>query len=527
MSEPATGEFADVDHGVGLLLISVVAALGGLVVGFVGGGFRWCLLRAEDARFSVLRWAHDLGGPGWLVPVVGVALAATIARLIVRRVPAAAGSGIQDVEAVWRGDADPPSLSVLPAKFVGGLVGIGSGLALGREGPTVHMGATVGAETGRRLKMSDAEVRLLQTAFGGAGLAVAFNAPLGGALFVFEEVTRVFRPRLILATLISCASSIAVMRIILADAPEFTVGEIATPPGAHLLVYVVFGLLVGCLGALYNRLVLGGLRFAERWRRIGAETQAAIIGALVGLLLFVDPFLSGDGAPLIQRVLDGDLALVTLIGLFAARLAIGPISYAAGTPGGLFAPLLTVGALAGLLFHELLGSVPGATDPGAAYAIVGMAAFFAAVVRAPFTGIVLVLELTANTTLIAPLFAASVAAVIAADFLRSEPIYDSLWERVLLRRGAIRSGPRPDDDGDPGDDGAGAGGARDPGGPGVAPVVGGIGGPAPSADGSRPSDPASHVSDADGSDGDGSDVDGSDVDESDGGDGPEPIGESI
>ena len=457
MSDRSTEEFADVDHGVGLVLISLVAALGGLVVGLVAGAFRWCLLRAEDARVSVLGWAHELGGPGWAVPVVGVAVAAALARLIVRGVPSAAGSGIQDVEAVWRGDAEPPRLAVLPAKFVGGLLAIGSGLALGREGPTVHMGATIGAETGRRLPLSHAEIRVLQTAFGGAGLAVAFNAPLGGALFVFEEVTRVFRPRLILATLISCASSIAVSRIILADTPEFDVGDIPTPHGSHLVVFVVFGLLVGCLGAGYNRLVLGGLALAGRWRRIGPEARAAMIGALVGLLLFADPFLSGDGAPLIQRVLDGDLAVVSVVGFLLVRLAIGPISYAAGTPGGLFAPLLTVGALAGLLFHELFHGLPGATDPGAAYVIVGMAAFFAATVRAPFTGIVLVIELTANTTLIAPLFAASVAAVIAADLLRSEPIYDSLWERVLLRRGAIRSGPAPDgaeaDGGRPGDDG--------------------------------------------------------------------------
>ena len=210
--------------------ICLVAVVGGACVGVVAGAFRWCLLQAVDIRVSVLHRVREMPGPVWLVPVVVVAGCAAAARYVVRRVPAAAGSGVQDVEAIWRGEAEPATGIVLPAKFVGGLLAIGSGMALGREGPTVHMGAVIGSEAGRWFRTSTNDRRILQAAFGGAGLAVAFNAPLGGALFVFEEVSKSFRTRLALATLISCATAIAVSRTILPDTPDFVVSTVGPLP---------------------------------------------------------------------------------------------------------------------------------------------------------------------------------------------------------------------------------------------------------------------------------------------------------
>ncbi len=172
------------------------------------------------------------------------------------------------------------------------------------------------------------------------------------------------------------------------------------------------------------------------------EVRAAVIGAAVGLLLYLDPSFAGDGHPLVQRLLGGGVALTSVIGFLCIRFLVGPISYAAGTPGGLFAPLLVVGALAGVLFHGVVEGLPAASDPAVAFIIVGMAAFFAAVVRAPSTGIVLVLEMTANTTLVTAMFAACFAAVLSSTLVGSVPIYDILWERMLQRSGTLRSGPR-------------------------------------------------------------------------------------
>ena len=167
-----------------------------------------------------------------------------------------------------RGDLAPPPLRLLPAKFVGGLLAIGSGLVLGREGPTVHMGAAVGAGAGRLTGRSDEEVRVLQTSLAGAGLAVAFNAPVGGALFVFEEVTKSFRLRVVLPTLLAVGVAVGCSRLIIGDQPDFRVSGVATPALALLPAFAVFGLLTGLLGVAYNRLVVGLLSAVQHLSRV-------------------------------------------------------------------------------------------------------------------------------------------------------------------------------------------------------------------------------------------------------------------
>lgn len=414
-----------------LVRLGLVAAACGVVVGFLGGGFRRILFDAGHWRDSLVSWGHHWPAVAWLLPVAMVAACAAAARWVVRLIPVATGSGIQDVEAVWRGDARFPPWSVLPAKFVGGILAIGSGLALGREGPTVHMGAVVGSEAGRRVGLDAEDRRVLQAALGGAGLAVAFNAPLGGSLFVFEEVARSFRLRLVLATLIGSSVAIACSRVLLGDHPNFLVGAISTPPGWVLVVYLVFGAVTGLLGVAYNRLVLAGLDLFARPLPWAPEARAALVGGVVGLVLWVQPLAVGGGDVLVQRVLQGGMGLTVLLAYLAVRFLVGPWSYSAGTPGGLFAPLLAVGAVWGALVQGVLQpAVPALGAHAGTMAIVGMATFFAAVVRAPFTGIALIVEMTATTTLLVPMLAACFAAVLVATAVGNAPIYDSLRNRM-------------------------------------------------------------------------------------------------
>ncbi|OYD67192.1 ClC family H(+)/Cl(-) exchange transporter [Rhodococcus sp. OK302] len=417
----------------GLLLLCLLAVVAGVFVGFIGGAFRWCLRRADDLRQTILDWSHQIPYVGWLVPVALVALCTVLAILIVRRVPLAAGSGIQHVEAVARGEAKPPGLILVPARFVGGLLAIGSGLVLGREGPTVHMGAAIGAETGRRSRLPEADVRLLQTSMSGAGLAVAFNAPIGGALFVCEEVTHSFKLRTVLPTMFGVAVAVGCSRLVIGDRPDFAVNAVPTPQLALLPLFVVFGLLTGLLGIAYNRMILGMLNAVARLRRIPPTVVGAAIGAVIGITLFIDPLAGGGGDPLSQLIVGGRTFVLPILLLYlVVRFFTGPLSYAAGTPGGLFAPLLAVGALWGSLFAGLSSFIPG-VGGGLAIALplVGMAAFFGAVVRAPFTGIVIVMEMTTVTSALVPMLAATAAAVLVATLTGSAPIYDSLRERML------------------------------------------------------------------------------------------------
>ncbi|MEV7723510.1 ClC family H(+)/Cl(-) exchange transporter [Streptomyces sp. NPDC087917] len=431
------------DRPAGGPLAYLVAAVAGCLVGLVGGSFRWCLARAEVLRASLLDTSERLPGPGWLLPVALTATGAAVACAIARWVPLAAGSGIQDVEAVWRAEREPQPLRLLPAKFVGGVIALGSGLVLGREGPTVHMGAAIGAEAGRRVRMHADDIRLLHTSLAGAGLAVAFTAPLGGVLFVCEEVTRAVRARLVLLTLIGVATAVSCSRLIVGDRPVFDVPHTAAPPLVLLPVFVVFGAATGVLGAGYNHLVVGALAWGDHLTRVDPVVRAALIGAVVGLLLAVDPLLVGSGETLSERLLAGGaLTATVLAGCLVVRFLTGPLSYAAGTPGGLFAPMLTLGALWGALVHAVAlpllpgwgsGPAPASGSGTAAFAVVGMAALFAACVRAPVTGIVLAVEMTGATTLLLALFTACFAATLTADWMRSEPVYDSLRARMLGR----------------------------------------------------------------------------------------------
>jgi len=423
----------------GSLVLAVTAVLAGVAIGLVGGAFRWCLQTAERFRLDLVEWAHNLPGPAWLIPVAAAALGAWLAALFVRWQPLAAGSGIPHVEAVYDGVATPPPIQLVLAKFVGGVLSIGSGLVLGREGPTVHMGAAVGAQAARHARMSDDDIRMMQTAVGGAGLAVAFNAPIAGVLFALEEVTKSFRLQMVLATTLASATAVGCSRLILGNHPDFAVPPVPAPALAWLPLFLVFGVFTGLLGALYNGTVLWFLDHVAAVTRIPASVKAAIIGALVGLASVAVPLSVGDGQTLNQLLLGGhSMVLALVVGYLAVRFFAGPICYAAAVPGGLFAPLLAVGALWGVLFAGLFQHVwPHDISPlGIPLAIVGMAAFFSATVRAPLTGMVVVLEMTATTSVTVPMLAATAAAVLVAQLVGSAPIYDSLRERMAVERGS-------------------------------------------------------------------------------------------
>ncbi len=443
MTAPMAGPEQPDDSMRGSVLICATAIVAGAVIGFVGGAFRWCLQGADAWRVDFVDWAHKLPGPGWLVPMAAAATGATLAALIVRWAPLAAGSGIQHVEAVFRGDARPPRIRLVPAKFIGGVLAIGSGLVLGREGPTVHMGAAIGAEAARRARLPLAEVRMMQTAVGGAGLAVAFNAPIGGTLFTLEEVTKTFRVKTVLATLFAAATAVGCARLVLGNHPDFDVERIGAPDLAWLPLFVIFGLLTGCLGAAYNRLVLWFVDHVAAIGRVPAPAKAALIGAIIGGATFVYPLAVGGGDPMSQLILGGHhFVLSVVVGYLVVRVIAGPLSYAAGVPGGLFAPLLALGALWGVLFAGVFNIVWPIKAPELAVpmALVGMAAFFAAIVRAPVAGMVIVIEMTATTAVIVPMMAATAAAVLAAYLVKSQPIYDSLRERMAVEA-AIENEP--------------------------------------------------------------------------------------
>ena len=430
-----TGEEAR-DHGSRILVwMTLLALVAGVLAGAAGGAFRWLLVQANRFRLDVVTWSHDLGGAGWLIPVALTTAAAALAGLIAIKIPLAAGSGIQHVEAVQRGEAGHAPLRVLPARFVGGLLSIGlGGLVLGREGPTVHMGATIGAWCAKAARATGDEIRAMQSALAGAGLAVAFNAPIAGTLFCLEEITHKIKVRYVLWTMASVAVAVMTSRLILGDHADFHVPPIAEPAFSTLPVFAVFGLLVALVGVLYNRLIVLFLAWFDALHRIPPLVKISAIGAVIGVALTIDADLVGGGDDLTQALLTGQqLTFVGVAVIVVVRFVAGPLSYAAGTPGGLFAPMLALGALLGMTAGHAVDLVsPGlGTELTPALMLVGMATLFTSVVRAPLTGAILVMEMCASTEVAVPLLAASVTAVVVPQLLGSRPVYDLLRERML------------------------------------------------------------------------------------------------
>jgi len=294
------------------------------------------------------------------------------------------------------------------------------------------MGASLAHLLGKVFHRNDDDCKALLAAGAGAGLATAFNAPIAGAVFVLEELVRRFDTRITIVTLGASAGAIAIARVFLGNAPDFQLESLSYPSFGTVPIHLVLGVIAGLLGVAYNHAILGTLAAAERLRRCPVELRAALIGAAVGLLAWFAPGLVGGGDAITQRTLAGTEAVGIISGVFLLRFGLGAVSYAAGTPGGLFAPMLVLGAQSGVLFGIFCSQwFPAVTLTPIAFGIVGMAAFFTAVVRAPLTGIILVTEMTASFTLLLPMLGACFTAMAVPTLLGNPPIYDSLRERTL------------------------------------------------------------------------------------------------
>jgi chloride channel protein, CIC family len=415
-----------------LPVLAVLSLVVGSAAGLMGACFRLALQQADHFRDVVIARAHGANLGGLVLVIAACAAATAVAAWLVRRFsPYASGSGIPHAEAVLRGELPQAPIQLIPVKFVGGLLAIGSGLALGREGPSVQMGASISYFLGRVFRRERPDCLVLLAAGAGAGLATAFNAPIAGAVFVLEELLRRFDTRIAIATFGASAAAIAVSRVFLGTQPDFAI-EIQPYLGiATVPFHLALGVFAGLLGVAYNKTILGTLSATGRLHRWPVELRAALIGGLVGLIAWAAPSVVGGGEAITQRTLIGNETLQWLLLVFLLRFGLGAVSYAARTPGGLFAPLLALGAQSGLLFGKFCGRwLPDPAPDPRVFGVVGMAAFFTAVVRAPVTGIILITEMTSNFTLLLPMLSACFTAMLVPTLLGNAPIYDSLREHA-------------------------------------------------------------------------------------------------
>jgi chloride channel protein, CIC family len=414
-----------------------LAALVGLSAGIMAVLFRDVLSAVDTLRNSLIAWSRGQPLWGWIFPMIYSAGGASIALLLVQRyAPETSGSGIPHLEAVLQRIRNLDWSRVLPVKFFAGSLAIGAGLVLGREGPTVQMGGAVGDAISRALKVSPRERLTLIAAGAGAGLAAAFNAPLSGLVFVLEEVQRDFHPVVFGTAFLAAAVADIVARLGADPFPVFLVNKYPTPPLATLPAFAILGIVAGILGVLFNRSLVASLNFYGRVKN--KLLAAGVTGAVVGLIGWFVPIAIGNGHPLAELTISGQIALITIPVWFLVRFLLTVSSYGTGVPGGIFAPLLVLGALIGLAIGRIaLMVVPSAGVGPAVFAVVGMAAYFTAIVRAPLTGVVLIIEMTGNYEQMLPLLISCFFAYAAAEYLKDLPIYEVLLERDLFHNGEM------------------------------------------------------------------------------------------
>ncbi len=421
----------------------VRATVVGLLAGLAAVAFRWSLAVSEAAREGLIERVRHLPHStvwGWSVlPMVGLTVGCLVGWLVVRFAPDAPGSGIPHVKGVLLHLRTMRWKALLPVKFIGGAVGIGAGLSLGREGPTVQMGAAIGQAVGDLLRVPSRSLPQLLSCGAGAGIAAAFNAPLAGFLFVIEELHRELSTRTFAGALVAAISADIVARALAGDLPSFAITGFPGIPLAALPVAAVVGIVGGALGVMFNRSLLSSSAMALRTTAVPKWMLPGLAGALCGLVAWWLPQAVGGGHLTAEQLLGGQLGwgIAALAMLLVVKFALTIISYASGAPGGIFAPMLLLGAIVGAMVgHGVAGLFPSLQPHATAFAILGMAAWFTGSVRAPLTGIVLIVEMTGNYQQLLPLAVTCLLADLTASALGDTPIYEALLEADLHRRPA-------------------------------------------------------------------------------------------
>ncbi|MFT8210969.1 MAG: H(+)/Cl(-) exchange transporter ClcA [Symbiopectobacterium sp.] len=412
-----------------------------LLVGLVGVAFEKGVNALQALRLeTVVQWAQA----EWRWPLaffISGLMAAVGYFLVHRFAPEAGGSGIPEIEGALEDLRPVRWWRVLPVKFFGGLATLGSGMVMGREGPTVQLGGNVGGMIADLFPAKRAEVRHSLLATGAAaGLSAAFNAPLAGILFIIEEMRPQFRYNLISikAVFIGIIMSSVVFRLFNGEAAVIHVGTLPDAPVNTLWCYLLLGIV---FGVVFNRLVLGTQALFLRFH--GQSLTRFILvgmlaGGLCGVLSLAFSEVSGGGFAIIPDVTDAQYSVAMLLLIFLLRILLTLLCFGSGAPGGIFAPMLALGTVLGgaygLLFHSLF---PDYALGAGTFAIAGMGALFAASVRAPLTGIVLVLEMTDNYQLILPMIITCLGATLMAQFLGGQPLYSAILARTLQRQNAL------------------------------------------------------------------------------------------
>ncbi|MDR1832281.1 MAG: ClC family H(+)/Cl(-) exchange transporter [Fusobacteriaceae bacterium] len=412
----------------------LLSLLTGALTGLTASLYRWGLNGVNRLRERFFE-AYGLRNPLMMLLILAVFIAVgQLLGLIGLAFPKISGSGIPQVKGVllrtisyarWKRE--------LFFKFVTGILGIGCGLSLGREGPSVQLGSYVGYGVTKLFGQDETEERHLVTCGAGAGLAGAFGAPLAGVMFSLEELHRVITPKLLISTFIGAVAADFIGRRFFGMQTAFNITArypTAINPFFHFGIMIVFAVIAAWFGKLFTRTLTrfqDGFRYINLTRRV----KISIVMTTSFLLCLALPEVAGGGHALVESLEGTRESLIFLVFLFAVKFLFTAMSYSTGFAGGIFLPMLVLGAILGKIYAIVLIRFLGLGPEHIPHFIVlGMAAFFVAVVRAPLTGTVLILEMTGTFDHLLALALVAAISYYVTEQLRLAPVYDILYERM-------------------------------------------------------------------------------------------------
>lgn len=419
-----------------------VAVLEACVIGLVSGLTAVVLKQGVDWMGG---WRTAQSTHLWLLlPGMGLLGGYLAGWVIVWGAPTSGGSGIPQVKAALAYVGMPLNLRLAIAKIGGTLLALGSGLSLGRQGPTVQIGAALAAQLSRWVPTSPEHRRQLMAAGAAAGLAAGFNAPIAGVLFVVEELLQDFSGLTLGTAILASFIGAVVSRVLGGQGLNLSISGFQTGLSLTDLPFLgLLGVLAGLLGALFSHGIFASLNFFKQQVKLSLPWRIGLTGLLTGVVGLFLPVAAQDNTGLREFLVTGEAGWQIIALAFVTKFGLTLLAYGSGAPGGIFAPALVLGSALGCLVsflaqgvHQWWGFASGTVDLGntTTYALSGMGAFFCAVTGVPITAIVIVFEMTANFNLVLPLMICSGVAYLTADRVASGSIYTRLldWQGIHL-----------------------------------------------------------------------------------------------
>ncbi|MBL7478973.1 H(+)/Cl(-) exchange transporter ClcA [Legionella bononiensis] len=418
-----------------ILILYAVSIVLGVLTGTIASLFQLAIAGLVSLMNSFYSLVSAHGWPEGLISALVTMVMVLLAFLLVKYVaPEASGSGVPEIEGTLLHIRPIFWKRLIPVKFFGGILSISANMVMGREGPTIQMGGNLGDMLGDLLRLSPERRDTLIAAGSAAGLAAAFNAPLAGVLFVMEEMRNQFNYSFtnFKMVIICCVMATITLHGIIGPDPAIKMQLFELPSLSALWWFCLFGIVVGFVGVAFNLVLMGTLRILDKLHPRNKMIYVMIVGFLVGYLAYIHPQMVGGGYDIINQALTMSPAFGILCLLIVIRFFTTMMSYSTSIPGGIFAPMLALGTLLGLAAYHIFGyfSIDTSIHPGM-FAVAGMGALFAASVRSPITGVVLVVEMTQNYSLILPLMITCITSTTIVQLMGNEPIYTQLLERTL------------------------------------------------------------------------------------------------